>query len=357
MRAKHNGRAPGAPDSYPLFDWLRFALASTVALSHEGIFTWDGSGNLAVQVFFSLSGWLIGGILLRTTHQELPRFFFNRCTRIWMPYFVAVAAVYGLSFVRDGASMGHLQFLFYDLTFTHNWFIPKTPEVIAAMPLGGTGAMFWSLAVEEQFYLAAPLLIVFAPWGKRLDVWVGVALLAYLSASWYGSVSLGVLGAVAKRDFGEWQSERWTRMGLIGAALVLFGALYRAPLLYSWLAPIFALCVVLATAQGGARGRLGIFLGGMSYPLYLNHWTGMFGANFIAKKLGILSMGLAPFAGYAIALLTGALAYVAIDQVIQRHRSRWFTKGRGRVLARAAYCLMGIGIVGGLLVRLRTGHL
>src|SRR6266508_6836356 len=76
--------------SYPLFDWLRFVLASAVVLGHTKIITWSPAGNLSVQVFFALSGWLIGGILLETKRDELPRFFFNRTTRIWLPYFFAI---------------------------------------------------------------------------------------------------------------------------------------------------------------------------------------------------------------------------------------------------------------------------
>ena len=84
-------------DSFPLFDWLRFILASVVALSHEGLFVWDRAGNLAVQIFFALSGWLIGGILLRTERTGLPRFYFNRATRIWIPYFGAIARSFSVS--------------------------------------------------------------------------------------------------------------------------------------------------------------------------------------------------------------------------------------------------------------------
>jgi peptidoglycan/LPS O-acetylase OafA/YrhL len=49
-----------------VFDWLRFALASIVAFAHTGIISWGNGGNLAVKVFFGLSGWLIGGILIKT---------------------------------------------------------------------------------------------------------------------------------------------------------------------------------------------------------------------------------------------------------------------------------------------------
>jgi peptidoglycan/LPS O-acetylase OafA/YrhL len=59
---------------YPLFDWLRFALALVVFMAHAQILTWDKSGNPSVQVFFALSGWLIGGILLDSRREVLPRF-------------------------------------------------------------------------------------------------------------------------------------------------------------------------------------------------------------------------------------------------------------------------------------------
>lgn len=73
---------------FPLFDWLRIALAFVVLLSHDGLLKlWPQAGNFAVQVFFALSGWLIGGILLKLDKNELPKFYFNRAIRIWIPYF------------------------------------------------------------------------------------------------------------------------------------------------------------------------------------------------------------------------------------------------------------------------------
>jgi peptidoglycan/LPS O-acetylase OafA/YrhL len=59
-------------DSYPLLDWLRFVLAVAVVLSHGGAIVWNEAGNFAVQVFFALSGWLIGGILVAGEIKNLP---------------------------------------------------------------------------------------------------------------------------------------------------------------------------------------------------------------------------------------------------------------------------------------------
>lgn len=68
--------------AYAAFDVLRFLLASAVMLFHMGVIAWGNAGNLAVQVFSALSGWLIGSILYRTTAREVGRFYFNRATRI-----------------------------------------------------------------------------------------------------------------------------------------------------------------------------------------------------------------------------------------------------------------------------------
>ena len=144
--------AGAAHESFPYFDWLRFVLASAVALFHERIIPWEQASNFAVQVFFALSGWLIGGILLRSDRSALPRFYFNRATRIWIPYVVAVAVLYLLAAAREPVTSAFFQFLAFDLTFTHNYFIDIVPSVVATMPLKGTGNHFWSISVEEQFY-------------------------------------------------------------------------------------------------------------------------------------------------------------------------------------------------------------
>ena len=76
---------------FPGFDWLRFALACAVMFSHLGLFpAWPRAGDLAVQVFFALSGWLIGGILLGVERRDLPRLLLQPRVRIWAPYYLAL---------------------------------------------------------------------------------------------------------------------------------------------------------------------------------------------------------------------------------------------------------------------------
>lgn len=329
---------------YPYFDWLRFALASVVALGHEHIITWGPAGNFAVQIFFALSGWLIGGILLKSERNTLPRFFFNRATRIWIPYVFAVAAIYLLGAARDGLTPNYLTFLFFDLTFTHNYFIEKIPEVTSNMPLEGTGSHFWSISVEEQFYLAAPLLIVLLSFGRTLWFWALVATAAYLTESWYASISLGVMAVVAQSRFGDWHLQDWSRATIGVISICAIGSAIAVPAIYPWIAPVAAIGIVLLLSARGKRSPVGEFLGGMSYPFYLYHWVGMFAANFLAKQIALPSVG---WTAYSIAVVVGAVAYVVVDRNIMRNRAGWYTPRRGWILAISAYSLFIAGVIGG----------
>ncbi len=333
--------------SFPLFDWLRFALASIVALGHENIITIPWAGNFAVQVFFALSGWLIGGILLRTDAAGIPKFFFNRATRIWIPYFISVAVLYGFAFAKEGAGARFAEFLFYDLTFTHNWFIDKIPAVVAQMPMNGTGAGFWSICVEEQFYLAAPIVLVLFPWGRQPLLWVAIAALACVSGGWYGSISLGVLAAVLNLRHGNWHLRTLPQAAFVAIIAIFAAVVVIDPGLYTIIVPFCAISIVMLCAVDGARSPVGQFAGGIAFPLYLYHWVGIFVINAIARYAGVTfpSSGLA---AYAVAVGAAAVAYVAIDRVVMDRRAPYFTRARGRALGVIAYSLLAVGIIGGL---------
>src|ERR1019366_7835062 len=127
--------------------------------AHSGAHVWEQSGNYAGQVFFALSGWLIGGILVRSTLVDLPRFYFNRAARIWVPYLVAIMLLVSASLLKDRTTLKGFEFVFYDVTFVYNFFGPPQRAASASlMPLDGTGNHFWSICAEEQFYLVAPFL-------------------------------------------------------------------------------------------------------------------------------------------------------------------------------------------------------
>lgn len=339
-------------DSYPLFDWLRFVLASVVALAHEGVpLPGPVNGGLAVTVFLALSGWLIGGILLRSGPRDLPRFFFNRATRIWLPYLATFAAIYGLAALRDGVGAGWLKYAFYDLTFTHYTFT-VFPRASHEMPLGGTGAHFWSISVEEQFYLFAPLLMFAGSQGKRLWPWALVAAALLAAGSAFAPIALGLIAALLQRSNGDWHLRGWAGAVPPAVAAASLAALWRWPL--PQLQALFAVATVLSLARPGPRGRTGLFLGAISYPVYLNHWVGVFAVHAAARAMP-LGGAAAKLAAYLFGVAAAIVAWALVDRPVMAGRARWFTPARGRALGITAYALLAVGVAGGLLIRRAGG--
>ena len=212
------------------------------------------------------------------------------------------------------------------------------------MPLGGTGNHFWSIAVEEQFYLAAPIMIVLLPLGRSTGFWIIVAVAAVLSKSWYGAISMGVLAAVTRPRVNKWL--------LIGGATALTAAMFKAD--YAMFAPLVAVSVVLLSSKQGPRGVIGEFVGGMSYPLYLYHWIGIFAANAIAKYLeASTAQGML---AYALAVLVGAGAYVVVDRNVMRLRAHYYSRRIGFWAMISAYALLLTGVIGGFSKLNRFDH-
>jgi peptidoglycan/LPS O-acetylase OafA/YrhL len=287
----------------PALDWLRFVLAALVLLGHENIFEFPPlDPGHAVDAFLALSGWLIGTILLSTRVEELPRFFYNRVTRVWLPYFVTITLLYGLAAAREGIDGFWFKYLFYDLSFTHYTFT-HFPQAAAELPLDGTGNGLWSISVEEQFYLFLPL---------------GLILGQKIGARWPWFAAILILMTLAER-FGAWH------LTLPGRALV-YAALAASGLAIAlgvppnpWIDAVFGVTVVLALAFPGERSAWGQFFGGISYPLYLNAWIGVFAANLLAKKLG-LSEAVREGLICLLAFLTATVSWYLIDRNILARR-------------------------------------
>lgn len=340
------------PVAYPLFDWLRFLLASVVVLGHSAVIPWEPAPYLAVQVFFALSGWLIGSILLRSTVEDIPHFFFNRGTRIWIPYFGAVALVYGVSLLRDPVNASWLQFLVYDVSFTHNLYSlkPAPLEALPLMPLAGSGNHFWSIAVEEQFYLAAPLLILLVPGGRSPWLWGPLAILAVASVSWFGAISLGVLAASLQHRIGDWHRQKAVEAALLVTAALLLGLLAAGIGNARQIAPLFSVAVVLLLARAGRRGPVGELLGGLSFALYLNAWIVGFVLNSALKHMGLTITTAGALGSYALAVAAAAAHFTLIERPILRLRGQYYTVRLGRRFQVTAYSLMALGLGLGLSV-------
>jgi len=333
--------------SYPLFDWLRFALASIVVLGHVGFkFAPWMTRALAVQVFFALSGWLIGGILLKSQAKDMPRFFFNRATRIWIPYAIAIVMLYGVALLKEGAGFFWFKYLALDLTFTHQLFT-VFPEALREMPMGGSGNQFWSIAVEEQFYLIAPVIMLFVPRGRTLPIWLAIVLMTLIFQWNAAAISMGVCGAIIEAKTGFSRS-RLTAL-LASAAVIGLAFLLAASLWTPVVTPRFAVMVVIAAARPGQRKSLAVIAGGLSYPLYLNHWIGVFLIHFLAKRFLEIDQATFVICQYILNVTIALVLYWLIDRNIQKYRNDWYSPEVGRRLGAIAYGLVSLGLILGTL--------
>ncbi len=144
-------------------------LVATPALTHastglpHALDVIIGHGWLGVDMFFVLSGFLITNILLSTKHRAVVayygRFYQRRVLRI-VPLYLTVLAVFAVAYI---ASVGPGYFLLC-LAFAAN----LAPLTNVAIPNGG--GPLWSLAVEEQFYLVWPVLVLLL--GRRTLMFV-----------------------------------------------------------------------------------------------------------------------------------------------------------------------------------------
>lgn len=144
----------------PSLDGLRAVSIGFVFLGHVGFDLIPG--GFGVTVFFVLSGYLITTLLRleieRADRVSLKQFYIRRVFRIW-PAFYAVLVVAALLTLLVGLGDGFVDPLPFVAEGGHIWnyfsIFYRGPETA----MEGTG-IFWSLAVEEHFYLLLPMLFV-----------------------------------------------------------------------------------------------------------------------------------------------------------------------------------------------------
>ncbi|MHC1766536.1 MAG: acyltransferase family protein [Verrucomicrobiia bacterium] len=285
----------------PQLDGLRTLAVATVAWLHwmpEAGFqcAWFG-----VQLFFVLSGFLITGILLDSrsameSHSVkggwvcLRSFFMRRFLRIFPLFYVTLAATYFLDMAGVRESWGwHAAYLSNYFFFVRNEWLGYTSH-------------FWALAVEQQFYIFWPFLILFLP--KRLllplilasialaplcrmtvvSLWPDIRMAHILTPSCFDSVGVGALIAYAVRNLAQVElkacSKPFLGVGLVGTvAFFIYG--HKLGVFAQWGVTFTAMALgsLVFAAAGGIPGKVGLFLrsgpmmylGQISYALYVFH--------------------------------------------------------------------------------------
>jgi len=311
---------PSTTTVRPEIQALRAVAVGAVVL-HHGWPAVAPAGYMGVDVFFVVSGYLITALLLRevdrTGRVSLGDFYLRRARRILPAAMVVLLAVSAatLAFApyRDWAA--YFREIVASAFYVENWRLAIDSQSPASADLESTPVQhFWSLSVEEQFYLLWPLLIIAALWlvhrrNRSLKATLAVVLgtvtaasfawslvltaddhnLAYFSTfsrGWEFGVGglLALLAAAVPRLHAEgWRIGRgavsWVGLALIVVPIVSFHDAEAFPGLWVLLPVAGTLAIIWAgtpETRWSTAHVVGLrpvqWVGDVSYSLYLWHW-------------------------------------------------------------------------------------
>ena len=335
----------------PALDGLRGIAVAAVVAFHVG---WLRGGWLGVDLFFVLSGYLISRLLF-VEHAARGRIdlrhFWSRRARRLLPALLCVIAVVAIAERVRGrltGPTGGRWDVVGALTYTSNWVRLR----------GGAGYWsqfgppsllehFWSLAIEEQFYLAWPLIMLGLTRLRRSTATLVLLIATIAGAAWAlvlfnrtldasrvymgtDSRAVALLAGATIASLAEWRSH-WLRaftwLAPAGLVTLLFAmATMRGTKLFTYRGGLLG-CTLAATvlvagvaAGGGWLGRLLAmkplrWLGNRSYGIYLWHWP-------ILVGIGVAGHSQKPAArivlGVVASLLVAEASYRFVEMPIRR---------------------------------------
>jgi peptidoglycan/LPS O-acetylase OafA/YrhL len=294
---------------YPALDGLRGLAICMIILHHNFDFlAFTRPAWISLDLFFVLSGFLITGILLRkrSSHRFLRDFYARRVLRIFPIYYLSIVLLLFVlpKLIDYGFSMNYFlsnQYWFW--LEIQNWLFILKPD-------GNNNFLnhYWSLGLEEQFYLVSPwIILLIKPVQKiisfllfllltvfviRLAVWSfhfkNISYINLYAFTRIDGLCIGSLLAIFQYQ-GSFELKRVNRLlgilflTLIFIVLPFIKLIYhtRLPLTACCLFPAIALFWVLIVWLSIKRGtvayrifsnRILIFFGRISYGLYIFHW-------------------------------------------------------------------------------------
>ncbi|HXK25729.1 MAG TPA: acyltransferase family protein [Myxococcota bacterium] len=359
-------------------DGLRAIAIVPVVLYHAG-FSAPKGGFVGVDVFFVISGYLMASLILGEMKQGafgLARFYERRIRRIFPALFAVItasaAAAWFLFMPIEleyfGRSVMGAALFASNITF---WKESSYFDTAAQVkPLLHT----WSLAVEEQFYILFPLLLVLLDrLSRRRLITVALSLLLlgsfaysaweverspvsafYLAPSRFWELLLGAMLAigVAPNPRSVMRSQGLALLGvaLIGWAVFGYSETTPFPGVNALVPCLGAALVIHARAEGGPVGLvLGspplVFIGLISYSLYLWHWP------LIVFTRYAFGDELSPLRAAWLLVVSTSLAALSWRFIEQPFRGRKSRIDRKILFAGAAAAVVAALIFGGLVDR------
>ena len=354
----------------PDIDGLRALAVAAVVLFHYRVPGFSG-GFVGVDVFFVISGYLITGLILKELHQgrfSLWRFYERRIRRIFPALFamllLATIAAAFLFFPNSFAGFGKslLATAFFASNFEF-WREVGYFDVSADQkPL----LHLWSIAVEEQFYLVFPTLLLFigARSRLRLTLFVGAIFAAslafsiwcarqapaagyYLLPSRMWELMMGALLVIGGTSIpARWKLDdlaALSGLALIAYSVVRFSHATQFPGTAALL-PCLGTALIVAAGERATLNRAlsfrpVVFVGLISYSLYLWHWpvyvfarAATFRAPTAAETIVLI----------AISVALSVLSWRYVEQPFRARNFRWprphLYRGAGIAMAATAAC-------------------
>jgi peptidoglycan/LPS O-acetylase OafA/YrhL len=359
----------------PDIDGLRALAVLPVVLFHAG-FAWFGGGYIGVDIFFVISGFLITSLIaeeIREKRFSIISFYERRIRRIFPALFAGIffsfIAALGLYFPLQLVDFA--KSILATSIFASNMYFWRSSGYFEApsheIPLLHT----WSLSVEEQFYIAFPLLlIIIHRWSKqRWIMWLALIAIVSFALSVWGIANKPratfciaptrvwelLLGSLlALRAFPPMQNRLARELsslagfGLITWSIFAFSADTPFPGVNA-LFPCVGAALLIYSGDSGPtathdvlRIKPLVFIGLISYSLYLLHWPLLvFAQSWKIDKLTDVDK----IAVIGLSLLAAALSWKFVEMPF-RKRDGLITK---KMLFFVAACMMAFEIVFGVL--------
>ena len=300
---------------------LRALAVVMVVIFHAKFFggSFLGGGFVGVDIFYVISGYLITGLILKELEKEnsfsFSAFYIRRIKRL-LPASFLILIITGLiswlvlpTILRQELGRDIVAASLYISNYLFAWWQNDYQNLSATPPVV---IHFWSLAVEEQFYLFWPI-VIFALYklGKRRLVLFGIGIISALSLA----LSIFLTPRSPIWSFYSLPTRAW-ELG-IGALLLFIPANKRFHSSLTWagfialiissliftdgtpfpgyiaLLPVLGTAAMLATVRSwppllNVTGNLSVvqWLGAISYPLYLWHWPALvLPASYLGRPL------------------------------------------------------------------------
>ena len=283
---------------------LRALAALLVTIFHARLVP---GGFIGVDIFYVISGYLITGLILREIEQtgslDLNAFYQRRIKRllptsVFVLFITAIVGMFVLpAITRDALGRDLFAAAAYISNYLFAWW-QNDYQNLNATP--SPFIHYWSLAVEEQFYVVWPiLLLLLARYGRRAIFW-GISITTVLSLllsvyqtqtspiwAFYSlptrAWELGVGALLLFVPEKVWRNRFIPWLGVIGIAIATFNFDENTAFPgVNAVLPVFATALLIGSISIWPRAfndlsnnRISQWLGSISYPLYLWHWPAL----------------------------------------------------------------------------------